>query len=276
MKRVATVQDISCFGKCSLTVALPVISAMGIECSVIPTAVLSTHTGGFTGYTFRNLSDDIPKITEHWKNIGLKFDALYTGYPGSAEQIDMMKDFFDAFGAEGTLRFVDPVMADNGKLYSGFGTDFPKKMRELCAKADIIVPNLTEAALILGEEYRESYDSEYVRRLLKRLCTVGCKVAVVTGIMDGDRQGAVAYDSASGKYSSYFAEHIPMSFHGTGDVFSSTLCGTLVLGKPMQRALEISVEYTVDCIRQTLKDYENHRYGVKFEECIPKLISLLK
>ncbi len=279
MKRVATVQDISCFGKCSLTVALPIISAMGVECSVVPTAVLSTHTGGFSGYTFRDLSEDIPKISEHWKSINLKFDALYTGYLGSAEQIDMMKELFATFGSSDTLKFVDPAMADNGKLYTGFGDEFPKKMRELCSVADIIVPNMTEATLMLGEQFCRDYSMDYVEQLLKRLCSMGCRQAVLTGVIierDGKRlQGAVAYNDESGEYCEYFAEDIPYSFHGTGDVFSSALCGAMVLGNSMERSLEIAVEYTVDCIKRTLPDYEDHPYGVKFEECISYLCKLI-
>lgn len=279
MKRIATVQDISCFGKCSLTVALPIVSAMGVECAVVPTAVLSTHTGGFSGYTFRDLSEDIPKISEHWKSIDLKFDALYTGYLGSAEQIDMMKDLFATFGRSNTLKFVDPAMADNGKLYAGFGDEFPKKMRELCSVADIIVPNMTEATLMLGEDFCSDYSMDYVKQLLKRLCSMGCRQAVLTGVIterDGKKMhGAVAYNAESGEYCEYFAEHIPFSFHGTGDVFSSALCGAMVLGKSMEKSLEIAVEYTVDCIKHTFPDYENHPYGVKFEECIPYLCKLI-
>ncbi|MCM1358335.1 MAG: bifunctional hydroxymethylpyrimidine kinase/phosphomethylpyrimidine kinase, partial [Prevotella sp.] len=145
MKRTVTIQDISCFGKCSLTVALPVISAMGIETAVIPTAVLSTHTGGFTGYTFRDLTGDIPEISRHWKSLDIKFDSVYTGYLGSAEQIEIVSKFFDDFRTENNFIVVDPVLGDNGRFYAGFNEDFAGKMAGLCSKADYIIPNMTEA-----------------------------------------------------------------------------------------------------------------------------------
>lgn len=175
-KRIATIQDISCFGKCSLTVALPVISAMGIECAIVPTAVLSTHTGGFTGYTFCDLTDELDKIRAHWKDLDLKFDCLYTGYLGSNRQLELVGEFFDSFSTEDNMIFVDPVMADNGKMYGGFPEDFPQGMAKLCGKADVIVPNLTEAAFMLGEEFHApaTYDESYIKGLLKRLTGLGC------------------------------------------------------------------------------------------------------
>ena len=168
-KKVVTLQDISCFGKCSLTVALPVISAMGISCSIIPTAVLSTHTGGFTGYTFRDLTEDIQKISDHWKTCGITFDGIYTGYLGSCHQVDVVSDFIAQNRREGALVFIDPAMADNGVLYSGFDSAFVDSMRELCREADIVVPNITEASMLLNTEYKQSgYDEEYIRGMLRR------------------------------------------------------------------------------------------------------------
>ena len=153
MKRIVSIQDISCFGKCSLTVALPIISAMGIEACPVPTAVLSTHTGGFTGYTYRDLTNDIPSIADHWKSLDLKFDAVATGYLGSFEQIKIVSDFFDKFKTDDNLIIVDPVMGDKGHFYAGFTEDFALEMKKLCSKADVIVPNLTEAAQLLDEDY---------------------------------------------------------------------------------------------------------------------------
>lgn len=276
-KRIVTIQDISCFGKCSLTVALPVLSAMGLECAIVPTAVLSTHTGGFTGYTFCDLTGEISKISDHWSALGLSFDCIYTGYLGSAEQIALMEDFFDRFGSKDNIIFVDPVMADNGVLYGGFPEDFPKGMAKLCSKADVIVPNLTEAAFMLGEEFHRpcTYDEEYIKGLLKRLCGLGCRTAVVTGVCyEPSMQGAVAYDSEKDEYIEYFSENIPVSYHGTGDVFSSSLAGALTLGRPMKEALRIAVDYTVGCIKETIGD-EEHFYGVKFENRIPDLLRSL-
>ena len=276
MKKIVSIQDISCFGKCSLTAALPIISSMGIECAIIPTAILSTHTGGFTGFTFADLTDEIPKISDHWQKEGLTFDGIYTGYLGSERQLAMVSDFFDRFGSDGLI-FVDPVMADNGKLYTGFTEEFAKKMALLCSKADVIVPNLTEASFMLGEEYVPGgYDEAYIHSMLEKLCGLGAKTAVITGVnYDGKTQGAVALDSETGRYSQYFRENIPVSYHGTGDVFSSSLMGALTLGHPMEKALEIAVDFTVESIKATIDD-KAYFYSVKFEQCIPKLIESLQ
>ena len=270
-KNVVTLQDISCFGKCSITVALPVISAMGLSCAVIPTAVLSTHTGGFKGFTFRDLTDDIPAVSDHWQREGLSFDGIYTGYLGSERQIGLICDFIDRFRADG-LVFVDPAMADHGKLYTGFDMDFVAAMRSLCAKADIIVPNITEAAFMLGREYMASgYDEEYIHGMLRELCALGCRRALLTGVSyDPDHRGCVCFDSETNTFESYFSENIPIESHGTGDVFASSFFGALMLGHTMYSAMKIAVDFTVDSIKATLGD-DSHWYGVKFEKCLPSL-----
>lgn len=275
MKRAVTIQDISCFGKCSITVALPIISAMGVECAVIPTAVLSTHTGGFTGYTFRNLDEDIPKIADHWKKEGIAFDGVYTGYLGSPTQAEMIENFIDEFKPE--LVFVDPVMGDNGKLYPGFDNTIVDAMKKLCSKADIIVPNMTEATLMLGEDYveRGDYDVEYIHSTLKKLTGLGTKIACITGVVyDGKMQGIVGYNSETDEFTEYLSENLPMSCHGTGDVFSSTMFGALIQGKSLHESMKIAVENTCNCIKHTVGD-DKHWYGVKFEECIPDLVKML-
>ena len=271
-KRIVTIQDLSCFGKCSLTVAHPIMSAMGLEVCPVPTAILSTHTAGFQNWTFRDLAADLPAILAHWQSQGLSFDGISTGYLGSEEMIGMVSDYFDAFPQ--AVKIVDPVFADNGKLYPAFDERYAAGMAALCGKADVIVPNLTEAAFMLGEEYRPSgYDEAYIHGLLQRLAALGCRTAVVTGVRyDPARQGAVAYDAQSGRYFEYFREHIDVSFHGTGDVFTSALAGAVVLGKSMDDALSIAVDYTVDCIHATMPDIREHWYGVKFESCLPGLI----
>ena len=277
MKRVVTIQDISCFGKCSITVALPLISSMGIECAIIPTSVLSTHTGGFDGFTFRDLSDDIPKIADHWKKYNIEFDTIYTGYLGSVSQINSVIDFIDDFKKENTLVFVDPAMADKGKLYTGFGSDFPSHMARLCAKADIIVPNITEASLMLGIPYTENYDEEYIKSILKKLCSLGCKKAVLTGVSyKKDTQGAAFYDSESDTYYSYLAENVPMHFHGTGDTFASVFAGGLTLGLGYEKSLQLAVDFTVKCIKDTVPYAKDHKYGTMFEKSIPYLIERIK
>lgn len=277
MKRIVTIQDVSCFGKCSVTVALPLISAMGVECAIIPTSVLSTHTGGFEGFTFRDLSDDIPKIKDHWKKYNLKFDTIYTGYLGSVKQIDYTIDFMKDFKGENTLLFVDPAMADKGKMYTGFDSEFPSHMARLCACADIIVPNITEASFLTGTPYTEAYDEEHVRLLLKKLCALGAKKAVITGIsLEKSTQGAYFYDSEADEYYYYCASNIDKSFHGTGDTFASVFCGAITKGFDIKRALEIAVDFTVECIKATLPEADDHKYGVKFEECIPSLLEKIK
>lgn len=277
MKRVVSIQDISCLGKCSLTVALPIISAMGVETCVVPTAVLSTHTGGFSGFTFHDLTQEVAPIAAHWKKEGITFDAIYTGYLGSFEQIQLVGDFFDQFGGENTLIYVDPAMADNGVLYTGFTPEFALEMGKLCGKADVIVPNLTEAAFMLGEEYvGENYDEAYIKGLLQRLTGLGCKVAVLTGVsFEKGKIGAMAYDSATGTFASYFNEELPVRFHGTGDVFASACVGALMNGKDLTGALKIAVDYTLECIRDTQNDPDARWYGVNFESAIPMLVRSL-
>lgn len=277
MKRILTIQDISCVGKCSLTVALPIISACGIETAVLPTAVLSTHTA-FKGFTFRDLTDDLSSIVSHWKNEKINFDALYTGYLGSFRQLEIVSSIFDEFKTENNFILVDPVMADNGKLYAGFTQEFADNMALLCKKADIIVPNLTEASFMLHTPYVESgYDEEYIKDLLVKLTDLGSKIAVLTGVSLKDgKLGAYGYDKEKNKYFSYFREHLPVKFHGTGDVFASALCGALGKGKNIEKALKIAVDYTVESISITLKNPKHNWYGVDFESAFSNLIKSLK
>ena len=276
MKRVVTIQDVSCFGKCSLTVALPIISAMGVEAAILPTAVLSTHTGGFKNFTFRDLSEDITKIFDHWKSENIDFDAIYTGYLGSFEQIDIMKDFIDK-KSENTLVFVDPAMADNGKLYTGFTPEFAKHMLTLCQKADIIVPNITEASFMLGVPYREdNYGKDYVEGILKQFADMGIKTPALTGVsLEPDKLGVAMYDSEKDEFFYYFNDKIDAKFHGTGDIFSSVCIGGIMRGKSIEESLKLAADYTVECIRITMPDKEKHWYGVEFEKAIPYLIERL-
>lgn len=271
MKKVLTIQDISCFGKCSLSVALPIISAMGIETAIIPTAVLSTHTGGFQGYTFRDLTDDIPDVIKHWEGIHLSFDTVYSGYLGSYEQIDILCDIFDGF-ARDALKVVDPVMGDKGVLYAGFDGEFAKKMASLCSRADVVVPNLTEACAILGKEYTECYDRDYITDILTCLRTVGAKNCVLTGISpEPDKIGAAVLAEGDEHIDFICTDHLPASYPGTGDVFASTLTGALTKGRSLTDATRIAVDFTWECIKCTMPDKE-YTYSVKFEKCLPSLI----
>lgn len=276
MKRIITVQDISCVGKCSLTVALPVISAMGVEACVLPTAVLSTHTA-FKGFTFRDLTSDLPSITEHWKNEKIHFDAIYTGYLGSFEQINLMHSLIGDFGGGDTRVIVDPCMGDNGALYSGFTQDFAKAMAGLCAKADVIVPNLTEASFMLGIPYVEQgYTKDYIEELVKKLAELGARRVVLKGVSFDDKKlGIVCYDSQNEKITWYFHEKMPQSFHGTGDIFASVLTGALVRGKTLEESCRLAADFVVESIKATLSHKDYNWYGVDFESAIPFLISKL-
>lgn len=276
-KKILTIQDISCVGQCSLTVALPVISAMGIETAILPSAILSTHTGGFTGYTFHDLTEDLPAIKEHWKKENIKFDAFYTGYVGSVKQLEYISDIMDELRKPDSKIIVDPVMGDKGKLYPGFEPSFAKEMAKLCKKADVIVPNLTEAAFMLDEEYIETgHTKEYIERILKKLLGLGCKNALLTGVsLEEGKLGVAAIDGATGKINYYFRDLYPGMFHGTGDVFASSFAGAMILGKTIEQAAKIAVDFTVNAIAKTIND-KNHWYGVKFELALPELIESIR
>ena len=275
MKKVVTMQDISCVGKCSITAAFPVISAMGVETALIPTAVLSTHTM-FQGFTFCDLTKEIRPIMDHWEKEQFRFDGIYTGYLGSFEQLDIASELFERFGRDGFI-LVDPAMADNGKLYYGFDQQFADEMAKLCGKADYICPNLTEASFMLRKEYcGDNYDEAYVREELKELCALGAKTAILTGIsLEKGKTGAYAYDSVNDEYHTFFTDEQPEHFHGTGDLWAGTLCGALTIGKSLDEAMKIACLFTAESIRLTLAEENHNTYGVNFEQAIPYLIGLL-
>ena len=273
MKRIVTIQDISCVGKCSLTVALPIISAMGIETVVIPTAVLSTHTA-FRNFTYRDLTGDLPKIAKHWKQEKFDFDGIYTGYLGSIEQIVILKEFFKQFKTPNNFIFIDPVMADNGKLYAGFDENFVKEMKKLCKMADIIVPNLTEASYMLEKEYKENYSEQEIKDILIELSNLGPKYVVLTGVSFKDNKlGAMSYNKETNEFFTYFKEKIPAKYHGTGDIFASTLVGAITNNNTLEEGLKIAVDYVWETINDTYKTNKKDAYGVNFETKIPYLIN---
>ncbi|MBQ6519096.1 MAG: pyridoxamine kinase [Anaerolineaceae bacterium] len=274
MKRVLTIQDISCLGKCSLTIALPVISALGSETVILPTAVLSTHTM-FRNFTFKDLSDQIDPIAKHWKNEGISFDAIYTGYLGTIDQIDQIKSLFRTFRDEKTIIIVDPVMADNGKLYPAFDMEYAKKNVELCAEADIIIPNITEASFLTGIEYRKEYDIGYIRELLAGLNDLGPGISVLTGVsLESGKTGFMGYERKTGEYYTYQNRKIDAAYHGTGDLFSSTCVGEILKGKDWKEAMRIAADYTAYTIEVTLQNPDKPWYGVDFEATIPELIRM--
>ncbi len=280
--KILTIQDISCVGQCSLTAALPILSAMGAETCILPSAVLSTHTGGFTGYTFRDLTDDMPAIAAHWQKEGIRFDAVYTGYLGSARQIEYVLDIVRSLRKDGAPFIADPAMADGGKLYKGFDDAYVEAMKPLCFGADVILPNLTEACLLTGIPYREDYDDAYIRTLCETLHGNGAKTVVLTGVHlhekypaypeHSELTGVVIYDGETLRC--YPHRRIDRSCHGTGDVFASVFTGAYVQGISPYQAAAFAAEFTVRSIEHTVDD-PDHWYGVKFETQLPWLCETL-
>lgn len=273
-KKILTIQDVSCMGQCSLTVALPILSACGMETCIIPSAVLSTHTGGFSGFTFRDLTDDIPLIQAHWQKEGILFDAIYTGYLGSTKQIEYVKSILDTMGTSECIKVVDPAFADGGKLYPIFDDVYVQAMRTLCPSADILLPNISEACFLTGIEYKEQYDEQYILSLIKALVKLGCKTVVLTGV--GYRAGFTGVAVyCNGEIKHYEHERVARTCHGTGDVYASTFVGALLRSGKMLEAAALAADYTVECIKKT-NDDPKHWYGVKFELALPYLIDRLK
>ena len=265
-KRILTIQDISCVGQCSLTVALPIISACGIETAVLPSAVLSNHTAGFTGWTFRDLTEDLPLISERWKKENIRFDTFYTGYLGSTKQIDYVRHILNTDGNPNALKIIDPAMADNGKLYPGFDNAFVEAMKSLAAESDIILPNITEASLLTDSEYRETYDESYIAQLCQKLTSLGAKTVVLTGVgYEPQYTGVVVYENGNVQY--YRHKKIPGGGHGTGDVYASAFTGALSRGLSVFDSAKIAADFTVLAIENTLDD-KSHWYGVKFEKSL--------
>ena len=274
-KRILTIQDISCVGQCSLTVALPIISAFGIETCILPSAILSTHTAGFKGFTCLNFTEEFKKIIAHWEKEKINFNAFYTGYLPNKEQINIIKEIFNKFSINNnSLKIIDPVMGDNGKLYPGFDLNFAQAMKSLCLNADIILPNLTEACLLTGYEYKEKYDEDYIFNLIKKLEELKVKIIILTGISyDENTTGVIVVENGKTKY--YKHRKIPKSYHGTGDVYSSVFVGSYLKGMNAYDSACAAADFVVECIEYTIKD-TSHWYGVKFEPLLTNFIIGLK
>ena len=277
-KRVMAIHDISGFGRCSLTVALPIISAAGIETVCMPTALLSTHTGGIEGYTYHDLTGDINPIFSHWRDLGIQFDAIYSGFLGSFEQIALVGEIFDHYSALGTFIAVDPVMADNGVLYKVYSPDMAKGMAELCRRADLIMPNITEACFMLDKEYRDGpYDEKYISDLMEALASFGPKKIVLTGVAFDDKQlGAASLDVEDGVIRYSMTERVDGYFHGTGDVFGSALVSAVLKGRSLEASTAIAARYTCESIKRTVAANTDRRFGVNFEEGLADLSQILK
>ena len=269
-KRILTVQDISCLGQCSITVALPILSACGHETCILPSGILSTHTGGFGMPHIKDLTENFSDILDHWQSQQFSFDAVYTGYLGNTEHMKHVKRIFETMLAPGGVRIVDPAMGDHGKLYTGFDMAYALAMRDFCATADVIIPNVTEASIMTGIPYQEKLDEEYVSKLMTELEKL-CPYVVLTGIGYGENETGVLL-SKSGHRWHYVQKKIPKSFHGTGDVFASAFVGAWQQGKMLEEAVKIAADYTALCIEKTWKE-PAHWYGVKFEAALPELIN---
>lgn len=265
--RVLAINDISCVGKCSLSVTLPIVSACGITCDVLPTALLSTHTGGFEDYTFLDLTKEMERILPRWETLGLQFDIIYSGYLGNIAQIQTVKRIVERFLKRGGLFIVDPVMGDGGKLYAGFTQKFVSEMRELCSRADYILPNVTEACYLAGENYGAD-----MACVFKKLQTV-CPRPIVTGLIENNRI-SVCY-ATGGDMQKYSSENVTGFFHGAGDVFASALVGAIAKGKNEQTAVRLAADFTSAAIRRSANEVADKRYGLNFEaEIFPFLKAL--
>lgn len=274
LPRMAAIHDLSGFGKCSLTVALPIVSASGVECSCIPTALLSTHTGGFTEWTFNDLSGDIVPIAEHWNKLGIEFDAVYSGYLASEAQGELLERTIDLLKGEGTLVIVDPAMADNGRYYANLDYRMTECFRRIFRKADVITPNITEACFLTDTEYCSGPHSiEFVTELIDKLSALGPNYVAVTGVStENGKVGIVARDNKSGKLSVVMSEAKSGTFHGSGDVFASSFAALLVRGADIDSALKMAEEFVSECIERTEKRGTPRHYGLDFETVLPEYI----
>jgi len=268
MKRIVTIQDFSCVGKCSLTSALPVISAAGVEACGIPTALLSNHTGFDTFYS-RDLTEELTPIGAGLKREKITFDAIYTGYIASIHQMQLISDFIDEFGDD-ALIFVDPVMGDNGRIYSGLSADYPEHIRKLCGRADILAPNVTEACLLLNREYSPDISRGEIEQMLVELFSLCGKYAFITGVRECGNIGAVGYDG--GEFHACFMPHEDIVCAGTGDILSAAFLGAVMRGADFNKALDIAVSFTYEAVRITENDPERRFYGVQFELALPYYI----
>ncbi len=270
-KRAIAVHDISCVGRCALTVALPVLSAAGLNTAIVPTALLSTHTGEFTGYTHLDLTSQLSPIVRHLSTLKLHYDAFYSGYLASSAQVDEILRMIDLLCDDQTHIFVDPAFGDHGRMYSLMDADMPRQMARLASRARTIVPNLTEASFLLGVPYPQgSADEQLVADMCQRLCDLGPENVVITDVSFHENEtGAAVYKRGMEKPLYLFRPRYDRVFHGTGDVFASFMLGALMNGQPLDDAVNTALDCTHESIRQTLESGEALRYGVQFEQVLP-------
>lgn len=272
--RVAAIHDISGFGRCSLTVAIPILSVMGLQCCPVPTASLSTHTGDFEGFTFLDMTDEMPKIAAHWKSLNLEFQAIYSGFLGSERQIRIVEDFIHTFRRPDTVVVVDPVMGDHGEVYQTYTPAMCAGMAHLAEHADVITPNLTEAALLLGVPYESLPAGEAgCRAIAEQLSMGGRRSVVLTGVSAGpELTGAACFDAGTGRTHLLQTQRVRREFLGSGDVFSSVLTGALVRGDSLPSATRQAVEFVRACAERTAAQDLPRREGVDFEPLLHLLL----
>lgn len=270
-KRILTIQDISCVGQCSMTVAMPILSACGHETCILPTALFSTHTGGFGKPAVFHLESCFTDIWRHWQECGITFDAILVGYLGNTAAVTAVMEIADTLLSENGMLIVDPAMADNGKFYSGFDAEYSRGIKELCQKADIILPNVTEAAILAGMDYQDKLDEFYVNKILDEL-KYPCVILTGVGFKSGET-GVMIQEEGKPAFH-YSQERIGTGLHGTGDIFSACFTGALMSGRNLREAVQIAADFTGRCVADTVKD-PAHWYGVKFEPLIPVLLEML-
>ncbi|MBU5460922.1 pyridoxamine kinase [Anaerostipes sp. MSJ-23] len=275
VKKVAAIHDLSGFGRASLTAIIPILSSMGVQVCPLPTAILSNHTGGFENFSFVDFTDHMQEYIDQWKALNLDFDCIYSGFLGSERQIQIVSDFIDDFSTPDNMVVVDPVLGDNGALYSTMTDELVSGMRKLVAKADIITPNFTEVGLLLGELYEEKTTDEKMKKWLKRLSDMGPEIVVATSVPDqgeGKDTNVVAYDRSCDTYWKIQCRYIPASYPGTGDAYTSVMIGSLLDGDSLPIALDKGVQFITQAIKASYGfDYPN-REGVLLE----KVLEILK
>ncbi|CUO14299.1 MAG: pyridoxamine kinase [Sarcina ventriculi] len=259
IKRIAAIHDMSCFGKASLTTIIPILSVMGNEVCPMPTAILSTHTGGFGKPAFVDLSGFMEEAKKHWESLGVNFQCIYSGYLGNSNQVDFVIDFIRSFKKNDTLVVVDPVMGDNGKLYTGIDTKMVESMKKLIAFSDIITPNITEACFLLGKEYKEFFTNEEVEEYAIELSKLGIKKVIITSVVNEYNKeyiNTIAYDKEERKIIKIKNKRINASYSGTGDAFTSIVIGSMMQNK----SFEESVKKACDFLQKVIKNSSKLNY----------------
>jgi len=278
--RAAVIHDLSGFGRCSLTEVIPILSVMGVQCCPLPTAFLSTHTGGFTGFTFLDMTEELPRAAAHWKSLGLRFQAIYSGFLGSERQIGIVADFIREFRKPDTLVVVDPVMGDDGLAYRTYTPAMCAGMARLAELADVITPNLTEAAFLLERDYgelldggRALHDETALRELVESLSLDGKRSVALTGAaLAPGRTGAMCFDARTGKSSAAQADFVAHPLYGTGDIFASILTGALTRGDSLREGAELAVDFIHECAVRTVAQNLSLQEGVDFEPLLGRLL----